>query len=181
MQRWEKHRIWSWRAPLVLLLTSCITVFITYILWTTISLSGERSSVTTSAFRLRVTTILNCPDCTIARKLGPMIPWVLESGIVCCGALGGLWIQILLYSGFALLVKHSSCLPGSWVHPWDSLCMTRYPFSICQVFHWWAWIPVFTESFPLAPTFSLRAARSPSPIFTIMTHMLAALRVMPLL
>ena len=61
----EKHGVWSQRQPamsLVLPLASCVTVFIPYILWTSISLSVVRT-VIMSSFRSNKTTILGSWGC----------------------------------------------------------------------------------------------------------------------
>lgn len=91
----EKHGGWSQRKPavsLVLLLASCVTVSITYILWTSISLSIAWSTVM-SSFRSSKITILNCLSCAGSRPCHGSL-----SQVSLAKDLLGLWIQYSLFT-----------------------------------------------------------------------------------
>lgn len=132
----EKHGVWSQREPavsLVLPLSSCVIMLITYILWTSIFLSIAWSTVM-SSFRSSKTTILNCLGCAGTRPChGSLSQVSLAKDPL------GLWIQ------YSLFTQGSLHLPSTPAVSWDlnlSLgfsSVTVCPPGICQASPWWGW------------------------------------------
>lgn len=93
--------------------TSCMTMLIIYILWTSIFLSVKWVPLMSPAFSISSATALSCMDWAVARNLRSTMPRFLESSPVGYRPSGELWMLTFPpHPGFTASAKHSDCLPG---------------------------------------------------------------------